>query len=440
MSTVSITKKVPVVGKYDVIVCGAGSAGWIAAVTAARLGCKTALVERFGFFGGTATAGLVVPISGFFLNGHQVVGGIPFEFVKRMETAGSAIFEMPRGRISYDPEVYKLISQQMILEAGVDVYSNSYLSDCVTVNGRVTTVVIENKNGSEALAADCFIDATGDGDLCRMAGVDFLPSDRSALQPMSLCFVIDGVDISTELLKNCIHHNGKTGPSCNRVIRDCLSEAYEAGDIPQFGGPWFVTTVNGDALAVNVTRVGADACDNRSLRDAEFKLREDMFIIFEKLKNTYSEFKNGKIVSSAFQAGVRETNHIAGYYTLTGEDILQGAMFNDSIALCAHPIDIHSTRDAKQKLKRLNIPGQIPYRSMISPKSDNIICAGRCISADRVAYATVRVQATAMALGQAAGVAARVACNRDICVPDVPNEELLNSLHAVGGITECENF
>lgn len=435
-NTISIAKEIPIVGNYDVVVCGAGSAGWIAAVAAARSGCKTALVEKLSFFGGTATASFVAPISGFFLNERQVVGGIPFEFVKKMESAGQAIFEMPRGHISYNIEYYKLLSQQMVLDSGVEVYSNSYLSHCITEDNKITAIIIENKNGSEAITSKYFIDATGDADLCKMANVEFISNDRSKLQPMSLCFVIDGVDTTTDLLKNSIHHNGKHGPSCNSVIRDCLSAAYEQNEISQFGGPWFCTTVNGDALAVNVTRIGADACNNRELCEAEFELRKNMFTIFEKLKNTYPEFKNGKIVCSGFQAGVRETNNIKGYYTITGEDILSASEFEDTVALCAHPIDIHSTDDAKQQIVRLSTPAPIPYRTMISPKCDNLICAGRCISSDRVAHATIRVQATAMAIGQAAGIAAYLANKDNLNVSKISYDQLKLSLNAIGGITD----
>lgn len=434
---ISVTKDVPIVGNFDVVVCGAGSAGWIAAVAAARLGCKTALVEKLSFFGGTATASFVAPISGFFLNEQQVVGGIPFEFVKKMESAGQAIFEMPRGHISYNFEYYKLLSQQMVLDAGVEIYSNSYLSQCIVENNKITTIVIENKNGSEAVSAKYFIDATGDGDLCKMANVEFLPVDIFELQPLSLCFIIDDVDTTTDLLKHSIHHNGKNGSSCNSIIRDFLNSAYEKKEIPQFGGPWFCTTVNGDALAVNVTRTGAYACNNRELRNAEFELRKNMFTLFNKLKDAYPEFKNSKIICSGFQAGVRETNNIKGYYTITGNDILAATKFEDTVALCAHPVDIHSSCDAKQQLIRLSKPAPVPFRAMISPKCDNVICAGRCISSDKVAHATIRVQATAMALGQAAGVAAYLAKKDKLNVSEISYKQLEMTLNSIGGITNC---
>ena len=110
MDTVNLTKTVPVVGEYDVVVCGGGPAGFIAAVSAARMGCRTALVERLGFLGGTATAGLVIPISGFFHKGARVIGSIPWEFIRRLEAQGGAIVELPKGHISVNIELYKLIA------------------------------------------------------------------------------------------------------------------------------------------------------------------------------------------------------------------------------------------------------------------------------------------------------------------------------------------
>lgn len=432
-----IQRQVKTVGKYDVVVCGGGPAGWIAAVTAARAGRKTALIERFGFMGGTASGGIVVPLSGFYLKGRQVVGGIPFEFVKRMEAMGAAIFEMPKGHISFDPETYKLVCQEMLVEAGVEVYANALLTDCVREENRITAVVMENKNGAEAIEADCFIDATGDGDLAHLSGVTMLEkAPDEELQPMSLCFLLGGVDTSTPLLRDCIHHDGKTGASCNMTIHDKLAEACAAGEIEQFGGPWFNVTVTGDALAVNITRTAADGADNRSLRDGEFRLRRNMFAIVAFLKKTYPEFAHCHILSSAPLVGIRETRHIRGYYTVTGDDILSGRTFADSVAVCAHPIDIHSAKGGEQICRRLDRSAGIPYRTMISPDCANLLCAGRCISADRIAYATIRVQATAMALGQAAGVAANLFCGGLANVADVCADALIPALHALGGITE----
>ncbi len=441
MDSVSLTRVAPVVGEYDVVVCGGGAAGLMAAIAAGRAGLRTALVERFGFLGGTAITGIVAPISGFFLKGRQVVGGIPFEMIKKMEELGGARIEYPRGHVSFDPEIYKLVAQRMVLEAGVELYTNSYLTGCTVENGHVRELVMENKNGAEALRAACFIDATGDADLCHMAGMEFLPRAEAGLQPLSMCFVLSGVDLTTPLLRDCIHHDGHVPRSVNEVIRGMLTEAYAAGEVPQFGGPWFNSLENGDLVTVNVTRAAADACDNRSMRDAELRLREDMFALFNKMREVYPEFKNGRIVSSAAVAGIRETRRIKGAHVLTEAEFLGGADFADSIAVAAHPIDIHSMADESQRVTSLTAAAQIPYGCLVSPRSDNVICAGRCISAEPVPFGSLRVQATCMAMGQAAGVA--VGCYLEAAsgaasahVAELDTVQLIERLHALGGITK----
>lgn len=432
-----ITKQVPAVGKYDLVVAGGGPSGIISALAGAKMGLKTALVERFGFLGGTATGGYVLPISGFYFKGRQVVGGLPFEFVKRMEARGGARFEMPRGNVSFSPEIYKLVAEEMLTEAGVELYTNSCLTDCVCEDGRIQAVIFENKNGAEALDAEVFIDATGDGDLARSAGAEMLPlGEGECPQPLSMCFLIGGVDTDTDLLRDFIHHDGKVKRSCNPLLHERLMEELACAEFSQFGGPWFNVTLCGDVLAVNVTRTGANAQNNRELRDAERTLRRDMFAITDFWRRNYSEFADSYIIASAPFVGIRETSHIKGRYVMTGEDLLSGGRFPDTVALCAHPVDIHSAKDGTQRLKGLPAAAGVPYRAMISPDVKNLLCPSRCISAEKVAYASLRVQATLMALGQAAGIAAGLYCEEKTDVAEISLPALLDTLHAFGGITE----
>lgn len=432
-----ITKEVPTAGSYDLVVAGGGASGIITAVTAAREGCRTALIEKFGFFGGTAAGGYVLPISGFYLNGHQTVGGIPFEFVKRMEEHGGAEFEYPKGNVSFSPEIYKLTAQEMLSEAGVEVYTNSYLSDAVMCGDRIQAVIIENKNGAEAIEASVFADATGDGDLAFLSGADMLSKPEEGLQPMSLCFLLGGVNTQTPLLRDCIRHDGKTGASVNETVHKMLEQAMPEGGYTQFGGPWFNVTMCGDVLAVNVTRTGADGCSARELSKAEFILRKDMFAIVEVLRKKYTEFADCYIISSAPMVGIRETRHIKGAYTMTGDDLLNSRVFPDSVALCAHPVDIHSTAGGSQICRRLEKPAAVPYRIMYSPKVKNLLCPSRCASAERMAFASLRVQATLMAIGQAAGTAAALS-KGDGDVTAVDTDKLIERLKKLGAITEYD--
>ncbi len=423
MIKLHMERDIPVVGSYDVVVCGGGPAGWVAAVSAARAGQKTALIERFGFLGGTATAGFIVPISGFHFKGKRVVGGIAWEFIERLEKLGAALPEMPAGHVSVNLEYYKTVAEQMAVEAGVVLYTNAYLTDCVMDGDRVTHAVFASKNGNEAVEGKCFIDATGDGDLCYMAGVPMMQANEG-LQPVSLCFIITGVDTDTDLLRDCIHHDGKKGESCNQVIRSMLLETAEKHGIAQFGGPWFNTLLKGNSLAVNVTRADVDATDRAAYTQAEATLRADMFRLVESMREEYAEFRNCEIVISGVNAGIRETRHIKGVRTVTAQDVLDGTEFVCPVAHCAHPIDIHAAKGAGQRLTGLKRDCYVPHEAMVVQGFPNLIAAGRCISAEKEPYASLRVQATVMSIGEAAGVMADLFCTLGTPVYDLPTDRL----------------
>lgn len=409
---VQFSSTVPVTETCDVAVFGGGPAGLTAAISAARAGKKTVLVERLGALGGTAAMGYVAPISGFFQNGVQVVGGIAWEMVKRLEVENAAIVEYPKGHVSYHAETYKLIAQRMCLESGVKLMTNAALAACVCENSRISYGVIAGKNGMEAIAAKCFIDATGDADLCRMAGVPMMP-DEGELQPMSLCFVLDGVDAGTELLRGSIHHTGAGGTnSIHRGIHDYLKECEARGELRQFGGPWFNTMVQGNSLIVNVTRCAANGADRADMTRAECALREDMFNIVALLKREYPEFRSCSIVSSGVNPGVRETRRILGVETVTVENMLAGREYPCPVARCAHPIDRHCVQTSDQTLRYFDSVAYIPHTALIPRGVSNLLAAGRCICADAEAFASLRVQATLMAVGEAAGVMAAQFCGQ----------------------------
>ncbi len=436
MRTIEFKRDVPVVASYDVVVCGGGPAGFIAAISAARQGARTALIEQYGFFGGMATAGLVAPISVFNYNGELVIGGIPWEFVKRLEAMGGALIEQPLNNIAFDPELYKLCAQRMVKEAGVDMYMHSYLSGCVKENGAVRYALFENKNGTEALEGKVFIDATGDADLAYMAGVEMQPLGDAPLQPASFYFCLEGVDTDSELLQ-CMHHN-KQGVNCqSEPMRAKLFELQKTMDMPNFGGPWFCTLLRDGCVAVNTTRAATNACDNRDFTRAECTLREDIFKITEILKANFEEFKNCRVSCVATQAGVRETRRIVGLHTITADEYLNAVQYPDNVSRGAHPIDIHSNHIYEQHVHFLKKAAYVPYRALVPKDVSNLLVAGRCISADRQAFASLRVQASAMGIGQAAGVAAgMVALNDEASkkVAEVDIETLQTNLRALGTV------
>ena len=432
METIRIEKNIPVVGRYDVVVCGGGPAGFIAAIAAARKGASVALVEQYGFLGGMATTSYVAPLSVFTYKGRKVIGGIPWEFIERLEELGGGLIEKPLGNVAFDPELYKLLCQRMVLEAGVKLYLHSYLSGCVCGDGRISQVIIENKSGSQALEAAVFIDCTGDADLAYMAGVPMQDKSGRPLQPMSSYFILNGVDTDSPMVREAMHHN-KQGENCYCLpMRKKMLELQEELDIPDFGGPWYCTTLHDGCVAVNVTRASADACDAEQLSAAECSLREDCFRMAGIFRKLFPEFRNCYVASVAVNGGVRETRNIKGMHVISAQEYLNAFHYEDSVSRGAHPIDIHASKGASQSVTFLEEPAYVPYRALIAEGFPNLLVAGRCLSADRVAFASLRVQASCMGSGQAAGVAAALASASGVSVQDVDVPALVAELKNMG--------
>jgi len=427
-----LPRNVKTVAEYDLVVCGGGPAGYIAAIAAAREGAKTAIIERYGFFGGMATSGYVTPLSEFGWKGDIVIGGIPWEMVLRLEKMGGAFIEWPKCNVDFDIELYKLCIQRMVLEAGVDLYMHSTLVGCDMACKTIKRVIINNKNGFEALEAKRFIDATGDADLSYMAGVPMQPNEDGEVQPLSFCFILSGVDTQSEFVKRYMYHNGKKGPSTCLPMREKLLKLKDAGELPDFGGPWINNVLHDGSVAVNVTRLAADSCDNRNFSSAECKLREDIFTFAKAIKENFPEFKDSYVSSAAPQAGVRESRRIVGVHTITAEEYVSAFKYEDSISRGAHQIDIHSSKNSSQVCTALEQPAYVPYRALIAPDFPNLIVAGRCLSADRVSLASLRVMASCMGMGQAAGAAAAQSVRRGVNVQDIDTQELITTLRGWG--------
>lgn len=425
MESISYRKDVPIRGEYDVVVCGGGPAGIGAAVAAAERGAKTLLIERLGFLGGMATAGLVNPMSEFAYNNRRVIGGIPWRFVKELEKAGGALIEEPRCNVSFNPEIYKLCAQRFTTGAGVELLTNTVIADCAVKDRKITEIFVVGKNGIEAIKGKLFIDATGDACLAAFAGVEMLPTTKP-MQPGTLCFAMAGVDTSTERMH--IIHQRTQGINHQAVfIREPLLKLREKGEyVPQFGGPWLCTTLKEGVITLNLTRSAMDASDGDSYNNAERKMLEDVFTLARLLNEHVDEFKNAYVCSVATITGTRQSRRIKGVHTVTAAEYASGFKYGDSIARACHAIDIHLPGDEGQILKYPDDAGYIPYSCMINDDFDNLIVAGRAVSADEEAFAAIRVQAPCMEMGQAAGIAAHLCLkNGGISVHSISKDELV---------------
>ena len=252
------------------------------------------------------------------------------------------------------------------------------------------------------------------------------------LQPLSTYFILSGVDTSSPIIYEAMHHN-KQGENCHCLpIREYLLAHAEELNIPEFGGPWFSTTLHDGCVGVNMTRTAGNACDNRDYTAAECRLREDVYRMADILRNNFKEFENCYVSAIATQAGIRETRRIKGVHTMSADEYISGYQYTDSISRGAHPIDIHATKGSSQVTHFLDQAAYVPYRALIAENFPNLLVAGRSISADRKAFASMRVQASCMGTGQAAGVAAAMCAKANCGVKDVDIEALINRLREIG--------
>ena len=172
-------------------------------------------------------------------------------------------------------------------------------------------------------------------------------------------------------------------------------------------------------MCIRDSRCAGDAVDCRLMRQAEFQLREDMFTVVELLRRQYPEFRDCSIVASGVNAGVRESRHIEGMELVTGQMLMAGEKCICPVARCAHPMDIHDAKSSEQTLRQLQHAAYVPFTALIPQTISNLLAAGRCICADRDAYASIRVQATLMSIGEAAGIMAALHCQTGDPVQDV---------------------
>lgn len=445
-------RQVPVTHEPDVLVIGAGPAGIGAAVAAARNGAKVLLVERYGFLGGNLTAAMVNPMFTFHdIHGEQVIRGIAGEVVDRLvEITASPghVTDLTFDNASmtpFDPEGMKLLLFDMTEGAGVELLLHSVFADAVAVDGRVSHVIVENKSGRQAIRPKFVIDCSADADVVARIGAPFVKGRESdgAMQPVTLFYRIGGVDYGN--LRRWMKANRselKDAPSDEEIdssgtlaflgLTDLVKKAVAAGEFPADAAPRILMyqLPKEGQIAVNCTRLqGIDGTRVEDLTRAEVITRRQAWQIHQFLRKHVGGFEDSYIVDSGVQVGVRETRRIVGDYTMVEEDVLGSRAFTDGIACGTFAIDIHPP-DGKQQIFTGSGKSvyEIPYRSLLPQGVDNLLVAGRCISATHNAFGSIRVMATAMGIGQGAGTAAALAVRDGIPSREVDVSEVRRRL------------
>lgn len=419
--------------KYNLLVAGGGLTGVAAAISAARQGLRVLLVEKSGSLGGAMSNNLIFPFMPYWTIDPES---------NKTKYLSRGIFEEMRLRHMenvwkdhvkhFNSEYLKVLLDEMTEEAGVDVLFHSFVFDVQKEERRICSVDVATKSGCLKFEADFYIDATGDGDLFFFAGCDFQLGrvEDGFCQPMTTCFRVGGVDV--DLFKEE-----------RKNLQQLYLEEQKSGRItnPRENILVFFGTGN-YVVHFNTTRViKLDPTNPFDLSKAEKIARHQIDEMMHFLKSNSKAFEESTVLSVANEIGVRESRKLKGVYILTAEDLVSCTIFEDSIALGNYDIDIHNPAGTGTSHRYFE-NGEfysIPYRSLLSKEFDNLLVAGRCVSATHEAQASIRIIPICCCMGEAAGIAAAVAFNSEKNVHTADVKEIQRILRENGAVIFAED-
>ncbi len=399
----------------DVLVVGGGAAGVAAAVTAARRGLRVTLVERYGFCGGGAVAGMSGTVCGLYAATddrtappEQVVFGFADEFVRLLEAKGGLTPPMRYGKTFtrvHDPLVWREAADHLLREAGVRLLFHAVIVGALLEGDRVDGAVAWSKEGPIELRAKLTVDASGDADLVAMAGFPSFVGDQGRVQNPTMIFRLGGVDTARFL----------AAYGSDTIMPDAISEMLRAHHGKGYFLPrakiWLFTTTRPNELLCNCTRiVGPDGRElntlfARDFTDAELEGRRQAREYARFFRDRLTGCESSYVVDTGTQVGVRQTRQAQGIATLANTDILAGRKFADAIARSPWPIELHA--GAKPRVEwLLDDWYEVPFGCFVPERGEGLLVAGRCLSAQHEAVASARVTAQCFSYGHAIGHAA----------------------------------
>jgi hypothetical protein len=402
-------RDIPIAGRSEVLVVGAGPAGIGAALAAARAGAKVQLLEGAGCLGGVWTAGLLTKI----IDGGRKTG-LMKEILAAMVERGSEVAKKTKGEI-YDPELMKVVLEEMCVASGMKIQLHTQLVGAVTDDRkRLVAVVTESKSGRQAWTADRFIDCSGDGDLAAQAGCRFDVgiNAQCECQPMSLMALLTGIDANAipQYVREVAGEKAKQ--NLQKLMKD-------AGINPSYSGPTLRLLHSGIFSLMTNHEYGVPAYDAGKVSEATIRARREVHEIVHGLRKLGGPWKDIAVVATAEQIGVREGRRVRGRYLVTAQDIVEGRKHADAVCRVNFGFDVHNVRpgvmwegndEIAAEVRRYRQAGSKPYDiplgALVAADVDGLMMAGRCISGDFIAHSSYRVTGNAVPMGEAAGLAA----------------------------------
>ena len=457
-------KALEIIGEYDVLVVGGGMAGVGAAIASANAGCKTILLERETALGGLATIGLVnIPL--------DEPSGVAKKMMHELRSVNA---EWHRNT---DPEKHKLILDRMVIESGCDLLLHSYVVEAIVSGDTVKGVVLEGKSGRQVVLAKRIIDCSGDADVAYFAGAEYMSGRESdgKHQACSLEFRLGGVNWDNYAESDV----KKNDPRWEDAIQKALVTGDLAYEVDNHLN--WITHVPGRPENKGMDEVSICFAHSRNCKPLDTKDltrmylegREQADMLSKFIKKKITGFDGSYLIDTAPLLGVRETRRIVGEYVLEVKDLAQHRRFDDVIGVSSHGYDLHNPdgpgniKWAKMKDNGKEYYGivsyaaygsswfpeggadvfcdgygrsgdemsfpeiasyDIPYRSLVPERMENLAVGGRCLSSDFMAQAGTRLVLTCMNTGEAAGTAAAISLKHDIRMRDVDRVELQSAL------------